>query len=77
MLEVTGTPDNVALAEYVFSFLHHTAETLWATHKKARRIRGDRDRRAYRAGVVDGFLDKLRSEQKSNDQRLFSNWWGY
>jgi hypothetical protein len=66
VLEASGTPDNVAMAEYVYSFLHHTAEALWSQHKRARGIRGDRDRRAYRAGVMQGFLDKLRAEKKVN-----------
>ncbi len=69
VLEVTGTPSNVSLAEYVYSFLHHTAELLWSQHKKTRGIKGDRDRRAYRAGVVSGFSDKLRKEQQSNVER--------
>jgi hypothetical protein len=67
VLEVSGTPDNVAMAEYVYSFLHHTAEALWSQHKRSRGIRGDRDRRAYRAGVMQGFLAKLRAEKKLNE----------
>jgi hypothetical protein len=69
VLEATGTADNVAMAEYVYSFLHHTAEGLWEQHKRAHKIKGDRDRRAYRAGVVTGFLEKLRVEQKSNEEK--------
>ena len=51
------------------SFLHHTADALWRAHKKAKGIRGDRDRRAYRAGVVSGFLAKLRAEKKVNAEK--------
>lgn len=69
VLEATGTADNVAMAEYVYSFLHHTAEALWEQHKRALRIKGDRDRRAYRAGVMTGFLEKLRLEKKSNEEK--------
>jgi hypothetical protein len=69
VLEATGTADNVAMAEYVYSFLHHTAEALWEQHKRAHKIKGDRDRRAYRAGVITGFLEKLRVEQRSNEQK--------
>ena len=69
VLEVCGTPENLDLAEYVHSFLHHTADGLWETHKRARGIRGDRDRRAYRAGVMQGFLAKLAAERKSNQEK--------
>jgi hypothetical protein len=69
VLEVTGTADNVSMAEYVYSFLHHTAEALWSLHKRAKGIRGDRDRRAYRSGVVTGFLEKLRGEKTVNAER--------
>ncbi|MBL8683505.1 MAG: DUF2786 domain-containing protein [Myxococcales bacterium] len=69
VLEVTGTPENVSMAEYVYSFLHHTAEALWSQHKRAHEIKGDRDRRAYRAGVITGFLEKLRAEQRTNEEK--------
>lgn len=66
VLEVTGAPENVAMAEYVFSFLNHTADALWLLHKRAHAIRGDRDRRQFRAGLMRGFWEKLSVEQKSN-----------
>ncbi len=67
VLEVCGTHDNVSMAEYVHSFLHHTAEALWTQHKRARRIAGDRDRRAFRAGVMFGFREKLEVEQRQSE----------
>ena len=67
VLEVTGTPENVSMAEYVHSFLHHTADALWTLHKRQQRIAGDRDRRQFRAGVMRGFLEKLNAERKSNE----------
>jgi hypothetical protein len=59
ILEICGTRANLAIAEYVHGFLHATAERLWAVHKGATGIRGDRERRAYLAGVMAGFADKL------------------
>lgn len=64
VLEVCGTGDNIAIAEYVHGFLHQTAERLWRDHKRERRIDSDRDRRTYLAGVMAGFADTLaRSSQ--------------
>lgn len=69
VLEVCGSPENVAMAEYVHSFLNHTADALWTLHKRKHRIRGDRDRRQFRAGVMLGFWEKLKGEARSNAEK--------
>ncbi len=66
VLEVCGTQANLELAAYVHAFLRHTAEGLWREHRRARAIDSDRDRRAYLAGVMSGFCDKLESERSSH-----------
>jgi hypothetical protein len=63
VIEVCGTRANVAMAEYVHSFLMHTAERLWVEHKKRAKIRKNRDRLAYLAGVMTGFSEKLEAEK--------------
>lgn len=68
VLEICGTPANLELASYVYEFLFQAAERLWASHKKANGIRGDRDRRTYLAGVMLGFHEKLRREKKKNEE---------
>lgn len=68
VLEVIGTPENVSMAEYVYSFLDHTADAQWTLHKRQQGIRGDRDRRAFRTGVMMGFLEKLRAERKGQQE---------
>jgi len=67
VLEISGTLPNLEIAEYVWHFLDETAERLWREHKRTRRIRGNRDRRAFRAGVVAGFKTKLDREKKASD----------
>ncbi len=69
VLEVCGTPENLALAEHVHSFLRHTAERLWVEHKRAGGLRGNRDRRVFLAGVMAGFAEKLAWQAKSNRSR--------
>jgi predicted SprT family Zn-dependent metalloprotease len=66
VLEVCGTSANLEIAEYVHQFLTHTAERLWADHKRARGIPGDRDRRTYLAGVMAGFAEKLGRQAKQH-----------
>ena len=68
VLEVLGTPENVSMAEYVHSFLDHTADARWTLHKRLHHIAGDRDRRAYRTGVMMGFLEKLRAERRGQQE---------
>jgi hypothetical protein len=59
VLEICGTPSNLAMAEYVHAFLTHTADALWLDHKKTHQITGNRERRTFLAGVMAGFADKL------------------
>ncbi len=68
VLEVCGTPENLALAEYVHGFLTTTAERLWKEHKKKQGIRRNRDRRSFVSGVMSGFRAKLTEERRSNEQ---------
>jgi hypothetical protein len=69
VIEITGTPENVAMAEYVYTFLDRTAEALWGEHKRRQGIPGDRDRRAFRAGVIRGFRRKLESERAGHQEQ--------
>ena len=68
VLEVCGTPENLAIAEYVWGFLEQTAERLWAAHKAAQGIKADKDRRRFLTGVMRGFLAKLNRQQVQADQ---------
>lgn len=64
ILEITGREENLAMAEYVYSFLLHAAESLWSHHKRERGIRNNADRRRFVAGVMRGFAERLREERK-------------
>jgi len=68
VLEVCGSASNLAMAEYVHSFLTHTAEQLWLEHKRAHVIAGNRDRRTFLAGVMSGFADKLARDAKAHEE---------
>ncbi|MCC6647146.1 MAG: DUF2786 domain-containing protein [Polyangiaceae bacterium] len=68
VLEVCGTSSNVALAEYVYAFLRETAERLWRAHKRAHGLAFDRERRRFLSGVMLGFSEKLKAEQRESEQ---------
>ncbi len=63
LLEICGSEENVELAEYVYHFLERSAESLWRSHRLSHGIRGNRDRRRFYAGVMNGFYKKLRGQQ--------------
>jgi hypothetical protein len=69
VLEICGTRPNLEMASYVHAFLTRSAEHLWAEHKREHGIKGNRDRRTYLSGVMDGFRDKLESEQKQHREQ--------
>jgi hypothetical protein len=68
VLELCGTPQNLAMAEYVHGYLTRTAEDLWADHRRALRLPGNRDRRTFIAGVMTGFADKLQRQAKVHQE---------
>ena len=67
-LEISGTPENLEMAAWVYGFLRQTGEGLWREHKRQQGISGDAERRRYLAGVVYGFGEQLRSQAERNQQ---------
>ena len=59
VLEICGTAENLAMADYVHAYLTHAAEQLWLEHRKALGIASNRDRRTFLSGVMAGFAEKL------------------
>jgi len=66
VLEICGTASNLDVAAYVHGFLLQTAERLWRDHRRARGLKGNRDRRRYQVGVMLGFDEKLKAAGKDN-----------
>lgn len=67
VLEIHGTPENVAMAEYVHSFLMRTAERLWAEARALRPGLRPGDRSAFMVGVVSGFAAKLDGARREQE----------
>jgi hypothetical protein len=70
VLEIGGTPANVAMAEYVHAFLSHACDSLWTDHKRVNGIAANRDRRTFQSGVMSGFSAKLARESKAAAHEL-------
>ncbi|MEZ4453303.1 MAG: DUF2786 domain-containing protein [Nannocystaceae bacterium] len=64
VLELLGTPANLAMAEYVEDFLRAEIERLWEQARGDRRLpRAASRRREFVAGVLLGLRDKLRAQR--------------
>lgn len=64
VMEAIGTRENLDLAAYVYEFLARAAERLWEAHRTRHGVRGNADRRAYYAGVMSGFAQKLEAQAR-------------
>lgn len=63
-LEISGTPENVAVAAYVYDFVRQEIDRLW----KASGLAG-KFRQSFAAGVVQGLRDTLAKEKRVEQQR--------
>lgn len=69
VLEVLGRPENLEMSAYVYDFLLHAAEKLWEQHKTERGISSNRERRTFLSGVILGFANRLREQQRSQQRQ--------
>ena len=63
-IELLGTSENVAIAEYVYYFLMHQMEILWKVHLRTNGDGVSRNKRSYRLGLLRGLHDKLDREAR-------------
>ena len=68
VLEVCGSDENLEMASYVHDFLLAASERAWREHRRAQRITGDRDRRAFLSGVMKGFFEKLEAGERQSQK---------
>ncbi|HEX9620194.1 MAG TPA: DUF2786 domain-containing protein [Polyangiaceae bacterium] len=68
VLEICGTPENLEIAEYVHTFLLHSAEQLWREHKRRHGIARNSERRAFLSGVMTGFQNKLARDARRHEK---------
>ena len=61
-LEISGTPANIKIAEYVFHYVLQYAESNWYKYKKEHPE--CRSRSGFMTGVVSGFREKLKKQQE-------------
>lgn len=68
-IELLGTAENVAIAEYVYEFLINQLNLLWGRYQRQTGAAG-RSKRSYWLGVLNGFNKKLAHTETRNVSRL-------
>jgi hypothetical protein len=70
LLQAYGTQAHLDLAEYVHDYLTRLLGELWTSYRNERGLSGDRERARFYEGVVRGFADKLREQDRAlRDER--------
>lgn len=66
LLEICGTPENLAVACWMHGFLLEAAERLWQAHRKQTGASG-RERQRFLAGVMVGVREQLSDQQRQDE----------
>ncbi|MBF0501875.1 MAG: DUF2786 domain-containing protein [Candidatus Riflebacteria bacterium] len=64
VLEISGTSENLAMAEYVYSFVNHFIEQAWGEYRCLRKVSGRRRQTDFAVGVIKGFRESLAKEER-------------
>jgi hypothetical protein len=78
VLELSGTSQNIQIAEYVYYFVRNFIESQWQNYKKEKKVSHHR-RADFAEGIIDGFQYKLKRQQRrlirksSNEERALIN----
>lgn len=63
-IEILGTKENVAIAEYCYHFLENQLSTLWAQNKQKYKGNTRTEKNSYYTGLLRGFYDKLQEQRE-------------
>lgn len=63
-IELLGRRENVEIARYCYYFLEKKLPTLWEQQRQTAQGKGIRARNSYYLGLLEGFREKLRQQEK-------------
>lgn len=63
-IELLGTKENVAIAEYCYFFLENRLASLWSLHKHRFKGSSRTEKNSYYLGLLRGFYQKLQEQKK-------------
>lgn len=67
-IEMLGSKENVAIAEYCYFFLENRLELLWKEFQQRTRSSGRTQKNSFYLGVVLGFFQKLQDQNKKREK---------
>jgi hypothetical protein len=67
VLEISGTSQNIKIAEYVHDFIRQFIEAQWLKYNRQKRLNRQR-KTDFAVGIVEGFRDKLQSNAKAKTE---------
>ena len=76
MLQVLGTPANLDMAEYVYTYLLNLLDRLWKEYRTRNGLRSNRERQRFFAGVLAGFYRKLDEQERGLQETRALVWKG-
>ena len=68
-IELFGTRENVTIAEYCYHFLENRLALLWAANRQRFRGTAQTEKNSYYLGLLRGFGQKLREQQKNRAEQ--------
>ena len=72
IMELSGKPSDLLIAEHVYFYLKNTFESLWRKFRSQTKTRGVYDtiasKRAYYAGLFKGFASTLEASKKASEE---------
>jgi hypothetical protein len=66
VLEITGTPHNLQMADYVHDFIRTFIDSRWSTYNSDKRLNRYR-KTDFAVGIIEGFRSKLESSIKHKE----------
>lgn len=76
VLAAYGSGSSLQMADYVHGYLESVLDSLWSDYREDRKLRGNRERLRYFAGVLNGFRGKLESQDLQLRSRHALVWKG-
>jgi hypothetical protein len=67
VLEISGTPQNLTIAGYVYDFIQHFINRQWLRYKQTKKLNHHR-RSDFAVGIIEGFRSKLTSQMTDKIQ---------
>ena len=69
VVELTGAPENLDLAEYVYHYLVHAGEQEWRRYRRRRQLGNNRQRLVFLLALYTAFDEKLARQRRELETR--------